>query len=347
MDWRQSSTNQHQDSMSQSNSNPRPATRWLAYAVSATLLLFGSGCTSGSSSAPLPTTSQSASSQTERSPQLTTAKASLKPAENWQANNHIHGLAVSPDNPEVIYVASHHGLLQRSQTGQWLWVKEGYDFMGFMGHPTDANRFYASGHPPEGGNLGFRVSQNRGIDWQEISMTGVDFHALAIAPSNPDTIYGLATSGKQGFFVSSDTGKIWTQQPANGLEAMPFSLSVDPLNAERVLATTQAGLYESADRGETWSLIPSTADAPIVGLALQANGDRSVVFGYRVSPTDSGLYRSVDNGQSWQPWSDGLEGTVLYLAISPSNAQIFYAVNEKNSIFRSQDGGRTWSELEV
>lgn len=291
------------------------------------------------------TASPALSNPADSSPPLATADVSLKPAENWQANNHVHGLAVSPDNPEVVYVASHHGLLKRSPTGQWLWVKSGYDFMGFMGHPTDANRFYASGHPPEGGNLGFRVSQNQGVDWQEISMTGVDFHALAIAPSKPDTIYGLATSGQQGFFVSTDAGKTWTQQSANGLAAMPFSLIVDPLNPERVFATTQAGLYESQDRGQNWSLIPSTASTPIAGLALQANSNQTVMLGYRISPTDTGLYRSVDGGKSWEPWSDDLQGTVLYLATAPGDSQTFYAVNEKNSIFRSQDGGKTWREL--
>jgi hypothetical protein len=290
--------------------------------------------------------SQSPSNRTDSATVPTTSEASLKPAENWQANNHIHGLTVSPDNPQIIYIASHNGLLKRSETGQWLWVKEQYDYMGFIAHPTDANRFYASGHPPEGGNLGFQASQNRGVDWQAVSMSGVDFHAMAIAPNNPDTIYGLATSGKQGFFVSNDEGQTWTQQPANGLEAMPFSLNVDPLNAERVLATTQAGLYESRDAGKTWALLPSTATAPIAGLALQADGNRTMMFGYRISSADTGLYRSVDNGQSWERWSDSLEGTVLYLAISPRDARTFYAVNENNTVFQSQDGGKTWNELD-
>jgi hypothetical protein len=291
--------------------------------------------------------SQSPLNQTDSTSAPTSLEASLKPAETWQANNHIHGLAVSPDNPQIIYIASHNGLLKRSETGQWFWVKEQYDYMGFIAHPTDANRFYASGHPPEGGNLGFQVSQNQGVDWQELSMPGVDFHAMAIAPNNPDTIYGLATSGKQGFFVSNDEGQTWTQQPASGLEAMPFSLNVDPLNAERVLATTQAGLYESRDAGKTWSLLPSTATAPIAGLALQADDDRTVMFGYRISPADTALYRSVDNGQSWERWSDGLEGTVLYLAAAPTNAQILYAVNENNAVFQSRDGGKTWNELDA
>jgi hypothetical protein len=340
--------------MSQPTSNEGKVTRWSAYAVPATIFLLILGCTAwlfsrtsqptkGNLSSAAP---QLPANQTDSAPATTTLEASLKPAENWQANNHIHGLTVSPDNPQIIYIASHSGLLKRSETGQWFWVKEQYDYMGFIAHPTDANRFYASGHPPEGGNLGFQVSQNQGVDWQEVSMPGVDFHAMAIAPSNPDTIYGLATSGKQGFFVSNDAGQTWTQQPGSGLEAMPFSLNVDPLNPERVLATTQTGLYESQDAGKTWSLILSTATAPIAGLALQAEGDQTTMLGYRISSTDDGLYRSVNDGQSWELWSDQLEGTVLYMAAAPTNTQVLYAVNEHNAVFQSQDGGKTWNELD-
>jgi len=340
--------------MSQLDSNQGKAKKWLAYAVPATiffLILGGTAWLFSRTSQPTGGSSPSAASQsplnkTDSAPAPTSSEASLKPAKNWQANNHIHGLAVSPDNPQIIYIASHNGLLKQSETGQWFWVKEQYDYMGFIAHPTDANRFYASGHPPEGGNLGFQVSQNQGVDWQELSMPGVDFHAMAIAPNNPDTIYGLAASGRQGFFVSSDAGQTWTQQPASGLEAMPFSLNVDPLNSARVLATTQAGLYESQDAGKTWSLIPSTATAPIAGLVLQVDGDRKVMFGYRVSSTDTGLYRSTNGGQSWEPWSDELEGTVLYITAAPTHAQILYAVNENNAVFQSQDGGKTWNELD-
>ncbi|MBE9156439.1 hypothetical protein IQ265_06295 [Nodosilinea sp. LEGE 06152] len=339
--------------MSQPKLSEGKAKKWLAYAFLATIFLLILGGTArlfsrtsqpteGNLSSAAP---QSPANKTDSAPAPTTLEASLKPAENWQANNHIHGLTVSPDNPQIIYIASHSGLLKRSETGQWFWIKEQYDYMGFIAHPTDANRFYASGHPPEGGNLGFQVSQNQGLDWQEVSMPGVDFHAMAIAPSNPDTIYGLATSGKQGFFVSNDAGQTWTQPSGSGLEAMPFSLNVDPLNPERVLATTQAGLYESQNAGKAWSLIPSTATSPIAGLALRAEGDQTTMLGYRISSTDTGLYRSVDGGQSWEPWSDELEGIVLYMAVAPTNSQVLYAVNENNAVFQSQDGGKTWDEL--
>ena len=81
--------------------------------------------------------------------------------------------------------------------------------MGFTGDRTNGQRFYSSGHPATGGNLGFRISENGGEDWQLISMAGVDFHALGISSSNPKVLYGWASSGAKGLFVSSDSGKTW------------------------------------------------------------------------------------------------------------------------------------------
>ncbi|WP_250126533.1 hypothetical protein [Chroococcidiopsis sp. CCMEE 29] len=94
----------------------------------------------------------------------------LTPApKNWQETTHVHGLAVNSDNPAIVYVATHHGLLQRSETGQWFWMgKQRADYMGFTADPTNPNRFYSSGHPPTGGNLGFQISDNQGQDWKQI-----------------------------------------------------------------------------------------------------------------------------------------------------------------------------------
>lgn len=271
----------------------------------------------------------------------------LTPApKNWREITHVHGLAVNPDNPALVYIATHHGLLQRSETGQWFWMgKERADYMGFTADPTNPNRFYSSGHPPTGGNLGFQISENQGQDWKQISLPGVDFHAMAVAPSNPNVFYGWPASGAQGLHVSTDGGKTWTQPRMTGLGDTPFSFVVDSSNPKRVFATTRSGLYESSDSGNNWTVVPSTQDAPIVGLALLKEGDRTVMIGYQVFKSAPGIYRSTDNGKTWQPWGAGTNGTILYLAIAPRNPQILYAVNENNAVFQSQDGGKTWREL--
>jgi photosystem II stability/assembly factor-like uncharacterized protein len=271
---------------------------------------------------------------------------SLTPAGNWRTDNHVHGLGVNSANPQIIYVASHNGLLQRSEDGKWDWMgKQRADYMGFTADPTNSKRFYSSGHPSTGGNLGFQVSDSQGEDWKQISMPGVDFHALAIAPSNPAIFYGYPASGAEGLHVSTDGGKTWKRTRMEGLGNHPFNLVVDPQNADRVYAVTQSGLYESRDRGERWTLLPSTQDAPIVGLALQTEGDKTTMYGYRAAQSAAGIYRSLDEGKTWEKWGNGTDGLILYLAIAPRNSQVFYAINQDNTVFQSQDSGKTWKVL--
>ncbi len=268
------------------------------------------------------------------------------PAGKWQTDNHTHGLSVSSTNPNLIYLATHHGLLQHTQTGKWLWLEptqKRADYMGFTADPTNPQRFYTSGHPQTGGNLGFQVTENSAQDWKQISMPGVDFHALAIAPNNPKVFYGFPASGAEGLHASTDGGKTWQKTQMNGLKAAPFNLVVDPVNADQVFAITPAGLYESTDRGNVWSLVSNTQKTPVIGLALQQEAGKTVMYSSR--PAQSGIDRSMDGGKTWQKWGTGTKGMVMYLAIAPSNPKMFYAINRENTVFQSQDGGRNWKEL--
>lgn len=291
-----------------------------------------------------PLTSQP--SNLQKTQKLASGNVTLTPIQNWQADNHIHGLTINPENPNIIYIASHNGLLQRAESGQWFWVgKDRSDYMGFTGDRTNGQRFYSSGHPSSGGNLGFRISENGGEDWQFISMEGVDFHALGISPSNPKVLYGWASSGAKGLFVSSDSGKTWTQPKMTGLTDAPFDLVVDLEKPDRVFATTRSGIYESVNRGDDWTAIGETQTAPILALNLVKQGDRTIMYGYRFDKLNSGIYLSNDEGKNWEKLWLETDGVIVKLAVAPSNSQILYAANEKNQIFQSQDAGKTWKIL--
>ncbi len=282
-------------------------------------------------------------------PQNSSLAVQLTPVpQDWRENTHIHGMAVHPERPEVLYLATHHGLFVRSQPEEWAWVGSGRDdLMGFVADPVNPQRFYSSGHPPTGGNLGFRVSEDHGQTWKLVSMKGADFHALAIAPSAPDTLYGWASTatGEHGFFASEDGGQTWTEPQLKGLTAPPFSVAVHPTNPNQVFATTELGLFTSADGGDSWTLIASTENIPIAGLAVAQSEAGTTLYGYQLAPESTGFYRSQDTGKTWEKVGKGLEGTILYVAIAPNNPQILYAANQNNSVFQSQDGGVTWTTV--
>lgn len=51
----------------------------------------------------------------------------------------------------------------------------------------------------------------------------VDFHALAIAPSDPNIFYGWPASGAQGLHASTDGGKTWTKPRMARLGMLPLA----------------------------------------------------------------------------------------------------------------------------
>ncbi|NET83664.1 MAG: hypothetical protein F6J94_17590 [Moorea sp. SIO1F2] len=267
--------------------------------------------------------------------------------EKWWQKTNIHAMAVSPENPEILYVATHHGLLQRSEAGKWLQVgKTRSNFTSFVAHPKDSGRFYASLHPPSGGKLGFLTSYNQGQHWQLQSLLGVDFLTLAIAPANPKVIYGWAVSGKQGLLVSKDGGKTWNQLPAQGLEDNPHNLVVDPRNPEHVFAATTLGLFESRDGGKSWILVPNSQESLVASLALKSEAEKTVIYGFHILSEDSGgFFKSTDGGKTWEAISAETGDLFLYMAIAPSNPDFLYAANDQNGILQSKDSGKTWQPL--
>ncbi len=48
--------------------------------------------------------------QVSSQPAAINPAVSLEPAGNWQDENHVHGLAVNPVDPQTIFVATHKGL---------------------------------------------------------------------------------------------------------------------------------------------------------------------------------------------------------------------------------------------
>lgn len=296
-------------------------------------------------------TNTNAKTNTANTTQINTNKKSLTvtpvPAD-WQKNNHIHGIAVHPHDPNIVYLATHHGIVLRDESNKWLQVgKDRSDFMSFVADINDHNKLYGSGHPPAGGNMGFVVSEDGGETWQQKSLPGVDFHGLAIAPSDSNIFYGWIASsqdGKQGLFTSTDAGKTWQSKQANGLQEHPFSLVVDPIDANIVFATTGVGLYQSKDGGDNWQLIPNS-NGLIISLSLVKEGEKVVMYGYQFAQENSGIVKSQDYGKNWQGLSSEIAGPILYLANAPSQPEIFYGVNDQNVVFKSVDRAKTWQML--
>jgi BNR/Asp-box repeat protein len=255
---------------------------------------------------------------------------------------HFHGLAVDPTDSSRLLLATHHGLFAMGADGSARQVSSGTeDFMGFSPHPSDGVTLYSSGHPPTGGNLGFRVSTDGGQTWTRLSKgaTGIaDFHSMAVSAADPKTIYGTYA----GLQVSRDGGKSWTMV-GPGPEGV-IDLAASAVDANILYAGTRIGLMRSADGGVSWKPAhPSSEAAPMVAVA-----NDGTVYAFVLG---TGLVRAREPELAWQVIGEGLGGRVpIHLAIDPKEPSRLYALavepaSHATAILASADGGETWSEF--
>lgn len=250
---------------------------------------------------------------------------------------HIHGLAVDAQDPSRLLIATHHGLFSAGPDGEAERISVVQDFMGFNPHPSDPDILYASGHPADGGNLGFIASTDRGQTWSQVSpgVNGpVDFHQMTVSPADPARIYGAYAGGLQ---TSGDAGESWTLiGPApEGL----IDLTASAKSPDTLYAATEVGLMVSTDAGKTWRA-SAIEGAPVSLIEIAPDG---TLYAFVVG---RGLVRSAEDPLAFETVSGGFgNGYFLHLAADPANPDRVFAATGDGEVLSSTDGGESCAPL--
>jgi len=181
-----------------------------------------------------------------------------------------------------------------------------------------------------------------------------------------------------GVYKTSDGGETWRYMGLPRSEHVA-KIAIDPHDGNTVYAcvpgklwsdSPDRGLYKTTDGGRTWSLVlkGGNLSTGCSGLSMDPK-DPGVLFAamwdfrrkgwtFRSggeSPTaksDSGLFRSADGGRTWTEVTPAANKGFpekpygrIAVTIAPSNPKIVYAFVEspQSALFRSDDGGKTWS----
>jgi photosystem II stability/assembly factor-like uncharacterized protein len=259
-------------------------------------------------------------------------------AADFSRISHVHGLAVDLANPQRLLVATHHGLMAIEPSLDVTPVSaEKSDFMGFVAHPGDPNVFYASGHPPSGGNMGVLKSTDGGRSFTKISDGAegpVDFHAMALSRANSAIMYGAYRS----FQRSEDGGKSW--KPVGASPTGLIAIAAGAKDADRIFAATEEGISLSLDGGKSWK--PAhMARRPVTAVHVTAKG---MVYAYMMG---TGLISAEESDQlAWRLVKPETDGTaILHIATTASDSQRLYVYDNKRRFLESRDGGKSWKEM--
>jgi hypothetical protein len=185
--------------------------------------------------------------------------------------------------------------------------------------------------------------------------------SLLINPTDNNIMYAGAVNG--GIWKTTDGGTTWTPL-TDGLTSLSMAgMALDPGNPDRILAGfgnysnfgkdgPRAGVIFSSDEGNTWKSLGGAITANTDVSAVLVNGQTMFVasrsYGEGSNSSTPGLFRSTDGGASFiqLSGSGGLQtGSVTSLAADPSNANRIYAAVQNYGIFRSDDLGKTWTNI--
>lgn len=202
-------------------------------------------------------------------------------------------------------------------------------------------------------------STDFGNTWAQVAVpAGVS--GLTIDPSASGALY---ISNANIVYKSTDYGTTWTKLPAVAQPTQGYfagSVTVDPNNSNTlyvedgypyvngscgtITQNTDCGLFKSTDGGQTWK---NVAPAGVyINVAFDARNGAIYASG-AVTGLGHAVLDSTDGGNSWNPLSNKLDG---FLVADPSVSGLliaFQAYPSEAEIFRSTDGGGTWTQISL
>jgi len=292
------------------------------------------------------------------------------------SGSQVWALAPHPAAPNLLFAGTNSGLYRLDRdAAEWTHIPSPMDAAQLVTAiacaPDHTDRMVAGTQP---GGL-FRT-ENAGATWQRLDVP-IQPYALSgyylgdsPFPEGDPAAYGrkhwtrvtqivfdpkdsrVVWAGVEidGAWRSTDGGQSWERRSADMKTQDIHGFAVVHNGARVLYATTNAGMHESRDNGESWTMRPIASDWQYTRSIAERPDGSGVMFmtnGDGPPGTAGRLFRSRDFGQSWE--DAGLPGTVessaYFLAVNPADPMLIFAAATLGQLYRSTDGGESWTAL--
>lgn len=200
---------------------------------------------------------------------------------------------------------------------------------------------------------------------------------IAVDPLQPDTLYAclgdyaylgvaLHTDDRKrhthygiGVYKSYDGGSNWsptglTFEQIGADNSLMRRLFINPDNNQSLIAGGISGVWTSNDGGDSWT---NVLDIQVSDFEQDPNNKNVLYvsnhYNGRLQTGEPAIYKSTNFGQTWTKLNtssifEATETARIEIDVAPSNSNYIYALagdvdSDVYGIFRSTDGGTTWS----
>lgn len=247
------------------------------------------------------------------------------------------------------------------------------DVLSLAFHPNDSKIVYAGTV-----DNGIFKTVDSGETWQPIVFPPKKIYSFILDKNDPDKkmFASGVLNGLGKIFRTDDGGENWkVVYTEPGAKVVITVLAQNPRELNVLFAGTSTGtVVKSTDGGDTWKNIGESLNGPITDMAFDAVNASSLY----VLSFNKQLYYSADSGATFVDWDketksqgsnnrtlsartdppknqdlqqnanadNGAPGVLIALVSDPSISGRVY-VSKIGGLFRSNDFGKTWEEINI
>jgi hypothetical protein len=183
-------------------------------------------------------------------------------------------------------------------------------------------------------------STDLGVHWSASDSGLSTLNALTIVAIDSSFLVGTSN---RGVFRSGDQGISWSSW---GTGLSDTSITALATSAGWVFAANGTNVYQSSDKGETWSLVPKSAPSQVLNLVLVPTPGKGIGVALFVV-TSAGYYRFAPETSDWVLVKTP-PSRYIYSELRPFTMTVvdtvLYAV-DYNQMTCSSDLGSTWYQV--
>lgn len=275
-------------------------------------------------------------------------------------------LAIDPNQPNILYAAMWERIrrpqfrkyggptcgIYRSIDSGVSWAKLDNDLpdenigrIGLAIDPSNSGRLYSMFVDEIGFHKDIYESVDYGDSWTSINSDSLStynisfgwwFGRLYVHPTNPETLFAFNIFT----YRTQNGGEKWDNVNYNDsvlVHVDPHALYIHPQNPDFIVLGNDGGIYISNDGGDTWT---HKENLPITQFyTCEIDPSNPEIF-YGGSQ-DNGTLRTLSGNIN--DWEQILGGDGMLVKVDPSDHNTIYAAYQNGFLFKSTDGGNSFS----